>query len=58
MKEFEQFMPTFIRDEMVQINSEISSNQQLHIFVTHDEYLFYANDDHPIIWAPIGEPPL
>src|SRR6266496_1897115 len=58
MKEFEQFMPTFVEDEIVQINPEISSNQQLHIFVIHDECLFYANDDHPIIWAPIEEPPL
>ena len=26
-----------------------------HIFVTHDKCLFYANDDHPIIWAPLDE---
>src|SRR5207248_2908848 len=58
MKTFEQFMPTFVGNEMIQINPDISSNQQLHIFITHDECLFYANDDRPIIWAPIGEPPL
>ena len=48
-------MPIFVGDEIVQINPEISSNQQLHIFVIYDKCLFYANDDHPIIWAPIGE---
>src|SRR5206468_2708700 len=58
MKTFEQFMPTFVGNEMIQINPDISSNQQLHIFITHDECLFYANDDRPIIWAPIGEPSL
>ena len=55
MKEYEQFMPIFIRDEMKQINLEISANQQLHILVIHDECLFYANDDRPIIWALLGE---
>src|SRR5256885_12484332 len=49
---------SFVGNEMIQINPDISSNQQLHIFITHDECLFYANDDRPIIWAPIGEPPL
>ena len=49
MKTFEQFMPTFVGNEMIQINPDISSNQQLHIFITHDECLFYANDDRPII---------
>src|SRR5436190_23942951 len=58
MKELEQFMPTFIGNEMTQLNPEIPSNQKLHIFITHDECLFYANDDRPIVWAPIGEPPL
>ena len=48
MKKLEQFMPTFVEDEMIQINPEIPSNQKLHIFITHNECLFYAND-HPII---------
>src|SRR6266498_1216446 len=56
MKKLEQFMPTFVGDEMIQINSEISANQQLHILITYDECLFYANDDCPIIWAPLEEP--
>jgi len=58
LKELEQFMPMFVGDDMIQINPEIPNNQQLHIFVTHDECLFYANDDRPIVWTPIGEPPL
>ena len=49
MKTFEQFMPTFVGNEIIQINPDISSNRQLHIFITHDECLFYANDDRPII---------
>ena len=56
MKKLEQFMPTFVGDEMIQINPEISANQQLHILVTHDKCLFYANDDRPIIWALLEEP--
>ncbi|CAG8749435.1 11768_t:CDS:2 [Rhizophagus irregularis] len=36
----------------------LPNGKKLHIFVTHDECLFYANDDCPIIWAPLGEPPL
>jgi len=30
----------------------------MHIFVMHDESLFYVNDDHPIVWASLGEPSL
>src|SRR5947209_9174009 len=33
MKELEQFMPTFVGDEMIQINPEIPINQRLYIFV-------------------------
>ncbi len=55
MKEYEQFMPIFIRDEMKQINLEISDNQKIHIFVMYNESLFYTNDDHPIIWASSKE---
>ena len=58
MKTFEQFMSTFVGNEIIQINPKLSSNQQLHIFITHDECLFYANDNHPIIWVPIGKPSL
>lgn len=58
MKEYECLMPTFVGNDMVQINPEVSDDKPLHILVTHDECLFYSNDDRPTIWAPIGEPPL
>jgi len=49
MKEYEQFMLIFVRDEMKQINPKIPNNQKIHIFVIHDELLFYANNDRPIV---------
>ena len=58
MEEFEKLMPLFKGDYMEQIDPILSNEEKLHIFVTHDECLFYANDDRPIIWAPLGEPPL
>ena len=58
MKEFEQYMPKFVGDEMIQINPELPNGQKLYIFIAHDESLFYSNDDRPTMWAPLGEPPL
>ena len=58
MEEFEQLMPTFEGNNMEQKDPILPNGKKLHIFVTHDECLFYANDDRPIIWAPLGEPPL
>ena len=58
MEEFEQLMPIFEGDNMDQKDPVLSDEEKPHIFVTHDECLFYANDDRPIIWAPLGEPPL
>ena len=58
MEEFEQLMPIFEGDNMEQKDPVLPEEKKLHIFVTHDEYLFYANDDRPIIWAPLGKPPL
>jgi len=43
---------------MQMILPELGDDKQLHILITHDECLFYANDDRPIIWALLGEPPL
>ncbi|PKY31131.1 hypothetical protein RhiirB3_448578 [Rhizophagus irregularis] len=51
-------MPTFEGNNMKQKDPILPNGKKLHIFVTHDECLFYANDDRPIIWAPLGEPPL
>jgi hypothetical protein len=58
MMEYEKLMPTFIGNEMQIILPELGDEEKLHILVTHDECLFYANDDRPIMWAPLGEPPL
>ncbi|GBB94418.1 hypothetical protein RclHR1_23500001 [Rhizophagus clarus] len=41
-----------------QKNPVLLSNKKLHILITHDKCLFYANDDKLIVWAPIGEPHL
>ena len=51
-------MPIFEGVNIEQKDPVLPEGKKLHIFVTHDECLFYANDDHPIIWAPLGEPPL
>jgi hypothetical protein len=42
MKEFEQYMPKFVGDEMIQINPELPNGQKLYIFIAHDESLFYS----------------
>lgn len=55
---YEKFMPTFEGENMEQKNPILLPNEKLHILITHDECLFYANDDRPIVWAPVGEPPL
>ncbi len=49
MEELKCLMPTFVGEDMVQINPEISDGKPLHIHVTHDECLFYSNDDQPIV---------
>src|SRR5581483_11885753 len=45
-------------ENMEQKDPVLLPNEKFHILITHDECLFYANDDRPIVWAPIGEPPL
>ncbi|RIA99536.1 hypothetical protein C1645_811341 [Glomus cerebriforme] len=55
---YEMFMSTFEGENIEQKDPILLPNEKLHIFITHDECLFYANDDRPIVWAPIGEPPL
>jgi hypothetical protein len=49
MEEFEQLMPTFEGNNMEQKYPILPNGKKLHIFVIHDECLFYANDDRPII---------
>ncbi|RGB23939.1 hypothetical protein C1646_773791 [Rhizophagus diaphanus] len=58
MLQYENFMPSFEGENMIQQNPSLLPNEKMHILVTHDECLFYFNDDRPIIWAPIGNPPL
>jgi hypothetical protein len=58
MEEFKQLMPTFKENNMDQKDPVLPNEEKLHIFVTHDEYLFYANDDCPLIWTPLGKLPL
>jgi len=55
---YEKFMPIFEGENMEKLDPLLLSNEKTHIFITHDECLFYANDDRPIIWAPLGELPL
>ena len=54
MGEYEQLMPIFEGDNMDQKNPFLPDGKKLHILVTHDECLFYSNDDRLIIWIPIG----
>lgn len=58
MQDFERLMPTFEGESMEQKNPLLLDHEKLHILVTHDECLFYSNDDRPIVWAPLGQPPL
>jgi hypothetical protein len=58
MLQYEKFMPIFEGENMEQQNPLLLPNEKMHILVTHDECLFYSNDDRPIIWAPIRNPPL
>ena len=49
MMEYEKLMPTFIGDEMQMVPPKLGNDERLHILITHDECLFYANDNRPII---------
>ncbi|GBB99858.1 hypothetical protein RclHR1_03660005 [Rhizophagus clarus] len=55
---YEKFMLAFAGENMKQKNSVLLPNEKLHILITHDECLFYINDNKLIGWAPIGEPSL
>ncbi|GBB88135.1 hypothetical protein RclHR1_14660006 [Rhizophagus clarus] len=55
---YEKFMPTFEGKNIEQKNPVLLPNEKLHILITYDKCLFYANDDRPIVWASIGEPSL
>ena len=52
-------MPQFEGDELnIQINPSLNEMEKLHIFVTHDETLFYTNDGRKSGWDPDTEQPL
>jgi len=42
----------------IQINPSLKENEKEHVFVTHDETIFYANDGRKSGWAPNNEQPL
>ena len=46
MKKLESLMPTFVENNMIQINPEISDEKLLYILVTHDECVFNSNDPY------------
>ena len=51
MEEYEKLMLTFIGDEIQMVLPELKEEEKLHILITHDECLFYVNNDRPIVWA-------
>ncbi|CAG8659352.1 5422_t:CDS:2, partial [Scutellospora calospora] len=58
IKQFELLMPSWSDDLTQQINPVLPKNKKLYILVTHDEIVFYANDNQKIFWGPSGEQPL
>ncbi|CAB5386501.1 unnamed protein product [Rhizophagus irregularis] len=56
MEKFECLISTFIGEDIIQINPEIFSGELLYILITYDEYLFYSNDNQPIVWELIANP--
>ena len=42
----------------IRIDPELSSEENLHILVTHDESLFHANDGRKSGWGPDSEQPI
>jgi len=52
-------MPNFTGNNLeIQINPELNEDEKLHVFVTHDETTFQANDGLEAGWMPNGEHPL
>lgn len=52
-------MPVFEGEDMdIRIDPDLSSGESLHVFVTHDESLFHANDGRRSGWGPEDEQPL
>jgi len=52
-------MPLFEGEDMdIRIDPDLSSGENLYIFITHDESLFHANDGRKSGWGPEQEQPL
>lgn len=52
-------MPVFEGEDMdIRTDPDLSSGECLHVFVTHDESLFHANDGRRSGWGPEDEQPL
>lgn len=52
-------MPLFEGEDMnIRIDPDLSSEESLHVLVTHDESLFHANDGRRSGWGPEEEQPL
>jgi hypothetical protein len=52
-------MPIFEGEDLdVRIDPDLSFEESLHIFVTHDESLFHTNDGQKSGWCPEEEQPL
>ena len=52
-------MPRFEGENMdIRIDPVLNVEEKLHVFVTHDETLFYANDGRKSGWSPDSEQPL
>ncbi|CAG8469979.1 6700_t:CDS:2 [Scutellospora calospora] len=57
MKDLETLMSQFVGENMeIIINPEISEEKKMHILVTYDECIFYANNGHLSVWASLGMP--
>jgi len=59
MFRYERLMPLFEGEDMdIRIDPDLSSGDNIHIFITHDESLFHANDGRKSGWGPEQEQPL
>src|SRR6266496_3455469 len=51
-------MTSYDGETMEKILPNLKDNEKEHIFVTHDECIFYSNDGKRGVWAKNGELPL
>ncbi len=55
---YEPYMASYDGETMEKILPNLKDNEKEHIFVTHDECIFYSNDGKRGVWAKTGELPL